>query len=75
MKHLLWALAAIAITYWQVHAGIARCGTVDGGVLLAPMLIALAYLIHGVRQDLKKCFAGQALYLDQRRINRHGNHH
>lgn len=60
MRRLVWIVIATAITFWQVRAGIARCGAIDGGVLLLPLLVALGYLISGVRRDLKDIFAGQA---------------
>lgn len=55
MKRLYW-LAAIAITIWQIRAGIARCGAIDGGVLALPALIATMYLVRGVTRELKDIF-------------------
>lgn len=51
MKRLYW-LAAIAITIWQVRAGIGRCGTIDGGVLILPALILAIYLVRGASREL-----------------------
>lgn len=45
-----------AITWWQVQAGIARCGTIDGGVLLLPLCVLAPYLVRGVWKDLKAEF-------------------
>ncbi len=55
MKRLSW-LIAIAVTVWQVRAGMVRCGTIDGGVLIAPLVFATAYLAHGVIHTLKEAF-------------------
>lgn len=53
---LLTAATAVAITYWQIQAGIARCGTIDGGILLLPLLLAAGYLAQGVAKDLKEVY-------------------
>ena len=45
-----------AITWWQVQAGIARCGTIDGGVFLLPLCVLTTYLVRGVWKDLKAEF-------------------
>lgn len=58
MKRLYW-LAVIAITIWQVRAGINRCGTIDGGVLIAPLVFGTVYLVRGVNQTLKEVFNEQ----------------
>lgn len=55
MKRLFWIAAAV-ITYWQIRAGIARCGTLDGGVLVLPLLLLTAYLARGVYRDLTNIF-------------------
>lgn len=47
---------SVAITWWQVQAGIARCGTIDGGVFLLPLCVLVAYLVRGVWKDLKAEF-------------------
>lgn len=44
---------SVAITWWQVQAGIARCGTIDGGVFLLPLCVLATYLVRGVWKDLK----------------------
>lgn len=63
MKKLIALLIAVAtvltITYWQIQAGVARCGTVDGGVLALPLVLIAAYLIKGVAKDLKEVFADE----------------
>lgn len=56
MKHMFWLLVALVVTVWQVHAGIQRCGTIDGGVLLAPLAIGTWMLLRGVSQDLRAAF-------------------
>lgn len=52
----LYLMAVIAITVWQIRAGISRCGTIDGGVLLAPLVIAVMYLVRGMAQDMREVF-------------------
>jgi len=57
-KWMVWAVLAMAVTWWQVGAGIARCGTVDGGVLLVPLVALAAALAKGVTRDLSDVFSG-----------------
>lgn len=61
MKKLFAAFAtlfiALLITYWQVRAGYARCGAIDGGVLVLPLVAGLVYLVRGVAQDLKEVYS------------------
>lgn len=68
----LYLLAALAVTYWQIRAGIARCGTIDGGVLILPLLIATGYLVRGVSRDLKYIFGRD---LDEQRNTTTGHNH
>lgn len=43
LERLLW-FALGAATVWQIYASLARCGSIDGGALLVPMLM-LAYAL------------------------------
>lgn len=50
------AVALVCITIWQVGAGIERCGAIDGGALLAPLIPLTWYLIRGMTRDLREVF-------------------
>jgi len=63
-KWMTWGVVAVAVTWWQLQAGFARCGTVDGGVLLAPLVLALVLLVQGVKRDLRAAFGEQRRGLD-----------
>ena len=56
ITYITIAIIAVAVTAWQVKAGIERCGTIDGGVLLAPLVIAVMYLVRGMAQDMREVF-------------------
>ena len=49
----LSVIGGLAFTKWQIAEGIRRCGTIDGGVLLLPLILMAAYLVQGVIKDLK----------------------
>lgn len=63
-KLIIWGAVAIAVTWWQLQAGFARCGTIDGGVLLAPLVITIVLLVQGVKRDLQAAFGEQRRGLD-----------
>lgn len=58
MKRMFWILAGVAVTVWQVAAGIQRCGAVDGGVLIVPLALTTWCLVRGVARDLQGVFRG-----------------
>lgn len=55
-KWMEWAALATLVTWWQVQAGIARCGTIDGGVLLVPLVALAVLLVRGVTRDMREVF-------------------
>lgn len=63
-RKALWLIIGALVTVWQFFAGIARCGTVDGGVLLAPLILLLVMLYKGVARDLRQAFAADKLSQD-----------
>lgn len=56
IKIIIALLIAVTVTGWQVKAGIARTGSIDGGVLVLPLLLIAIYLIRGVSRDLKEVY-------------------
>lgn len=64
LRRMIWGALAIAVTLWQLQAGFARCGTVDGGILLVPLVVLAVLLVRGVTEDLREVFAPE----NQRRV-------
>jgi hypothetical protein len=60
VKHLLYVVAGVIITVWQALAGIQRCGAIDGGVLIVPLVLLAFMLVRGVARDLREVFTGRA---------------
>ncbi len=55
-KWLIWGLAMVATTGWQLRAGFERCGAIDGGILLGPVVLLVVALVKGVTRDLREVF-------------------
>lgn len=59
MKHVLirglWYILGAA-TVWQIYASLQRCGSIDGGALLIPLLIVLVPLCRESVKDLRETF-------------------
>lgn len=57
MKGAIKTIAAVVVfvvvTLWQVQAGFNRTGSIDGGVLLLPLIFAAAYLVRGIARDIE----------------------
>jgi hypothetical protein len=54
----LGVLGGLAFTKWQIAEGIRRCGAIDGGVFLLPVILMAGYFVQGVVKDLREI--GQA---------------
>lgn len=67
LKRAAIIAAGAAITLWQYRAGLARVGTIDGGILLFPLLLLVIYLARGVYRDLAAERRRQTCELKHRR--------
>jgi hypothetical protein len=58
VKRIIWLAAGVIITAWQAAAGLQRCGTIDGGVLIVPLVLLVYMLVRGVVRDIRRAFTG-----------------